>query len=401
MTELPASIKDSTRSLRALLLGYWLGSSALLTIVFGAVDLVERHREVLHDAAHMRDLVAAALFPPIRSADRQMLLEAYANSPREDKLDGMNFVLVVNDLGKIVYSSRPAWLGLPITDPLLARVETDDPDFDAVVHCFLRNPGQCMDLSSTDLQLRTGSFTVVSSVRRPGRDLGLEREELLVVINYDPGVVLADYGQDIAITLLFSLIVSGLLTLVLWYLLRTKLLPQLAEAAHTDTLTQLINRGMFMEQAKDLLAEAEDRDGDMVFAILDIDHFKRVNDTYGHGCGDAALAHVAEIFRMVIRPDDLVCRFGGEEFALLFNGSRESVGRALDRLRLQLEMTRLNFAGHQLKLSASIGAVATADCGYNIDYLYNMADKALYVAKQSGRNRLEWNDGLILSRLGR
>ena len=104
---------------------------------------------------------------------------------------------------------------------------------------------------------------------------------------------------------------------------------------------------------------------------------------------------------MVIRPDDLVCRFGGEEFALLFNGSRESVGRALDRLRLQLEMTRLNFAGHQLKLSASIGAVATADCGFNIDYLYNMADKALYVAKQSGRNRLEWNDGLILSRLGR
>ena len=247
MTELPASIKDSTRSLRALLLGYWLGSSALLTIVFGAVDLVERHREVLHDAAHMRDLVAAALFPSIRSADRQMLLEAYANSPREDKLDGMNFVLVVNDLGEIVYSSRPAWLGLPITDPLLARVETDDPDFDAVVHCFLRNPGQCMDLSSTDLQLLTGSFTVVRSVRRPGRDLGLEREELLVVINYDPGVVLADYGQDIAITLLFSLIVSGLLTLVLWYLLRTKLLPQLAEAAHTDTLTQLINRGMFME----------------------------------------------------------------------------------------------------------------------------------------------------------
>jgi diguanylate cyclase (GGDEF)-like protein len=156
-----------------------------------------------------------------------------------------------------------------------------------------------------------------------------------------------------------------------------------------------------MDQAKDLLAEAEDRGGEMIFAILDIDHFKRINDTYGHSCGDAALAHVAEVFRMVTRPDDLVCRFGGEEFALLFNGQRESVGRALDRLRLQLEMTQLSYAGHQLKLNASIGAVSTADCGYNIDYLYNMADKALYVAKRSGRNRLEWNDGRVFSRLGR
>ena len=401
MAELPVSIRESTRVLRALLLGYWLGASALLTILFGAVDLVERHREVLHDADHMRDLVAASLFPPMRSDERQMLLETYSNSPREDKLDGMNFLLVVNDAGKIVYSSRRAWRGLPITDPLLARVETSDPDFDAVVHCFLRNPGQCMDLSSTNLRLRTGSFTVVRSVARPGRDLGLERQELLVVINYDPGVVLAEFGQDIALGFLFSLIISGLLTLLVWCLLIYRLLPQFAEAAHTDSLTRLINRGLFMDQAKDLLAEAEDRGGEMIFAILDIDHFKRINDTYGHSCGDAALAHVAEVFRMVTRPDDLVCRFGGEEFALLFNGQRESVGRALDRLRLQLEMTQLSYAGHQLKLNASIGAVSTADCGYNIDYLYNMADKALYVAKRSGRNRLEWNDGRVFSRLGR
>jgi diguanylate cyclase (GGDEF)-like protein len=72
---------------------------------------------------------------------------------------------------------------------------------------------------------------------------------------------------------------------------------------------------------------------------------------------------------------------------------------ALERLRLQLEMSRFQVGGHALKLTASIGAVATTDCGYNIDYLYTTADKALYVAKQSGRNRLEWSDGRLLSRL--
>jgi len=110
---------------------------------------------------------------------------------------------------------------------------------------------------------------------------------------------------------------------------------------------------------------------------------------------------VAEIFCTVTRPVDLLCRFGGEEFALLLEGSRQSAGRALERMRLQLEMSRLSFGGHQLKLTASFGAAATAECGYNLDYLYNTADKALYVAKQSGRNRLEWSDGRILSRLAR
>lgn len=361
MPELPVSMRESTRLLRALLLGYWLGASALLTILFGATNLVERHREVLHDAHHLRDLVAASLFASMPSDERQMLLEAYANSPGGDRLEGMNFLLVVNDLGKIVYSSRRAWRRLPITDPLLARVESIDPDFDRVVRCFLRNPDHCMDLSSTNLGLGIGSITVVRSIAKPVRDLGLDRQRLLIVINCDPGVVFAEFGRDVALAFLFSLLLSGLLSLLMWFLLVSRLLPQLAESAHTDALTRLINRALFMDQAKDLLAEAEDRSGEMVFAILDIDHFKNINDTYGHSCGDAALAHAAEVFRMVTRPDDLVCRFGGEEFALLFSGKRESVGRALDRLRLQLEMTRLNYAGHQLKLNASIGAVSTAD----------------------------------------
>lgn len=149
----------------------------------------------------------------------------------------------------------------------------------------------------------------------------------------------------------------------------------------------------------DLLAEAEERNGELVFAILDIDHFKRINDTHGHDCGDVALVSVAAVLATVLRPDDLICRFGGEEFALLLSTSKDQGRKVLERLRLQLEMNRVGYNGHQLPITASIGAAATEDCGHNLDYLYNAADKALYVAKRAGRNRLEWSDPQSLSRL--
>jgi diguanylate cyclase (GGDEF)-like protein len=399
MIELPDPIRQTNRFMRSLLLGFWFTSATVMVLVLAGLDLVERHREVIDHAEHVREFLTASLATPMTAASRQTLLQSYATSRREDQLDGMNMLLVLDKAGRIVYSSRPGWLGLHITDPLLSRSETDDPDFASVVYCFREPKESCLDLTTAQLRMRFGSFTVLRPVSLPMRDLGLARQRLLLVVNYDPGIVFADFSQDVALLIVTCVLFAGLQTLLLAYLLNSRLLPQLAESSHTDGLTRLINRTLFMEQAKDLLAEAESRQGEMVFAILDIDHFKRINDSYGHSCGDAALAHVAEIFQAVTRPDDLVCRFGGEEFALLLDCSRQAAGNALDRLRLQLEMSCFHYAGFQLKLTASIGAAATTECGYNIDYLYTTADKALYGAKQSGRNRLEWSDGRIISRL--
>jgi diguanylate cyclase (GGDEF)-like protein len=310
-------------------------------------------------------------------------------------------MLVIDRNGRVAYTSRPNWVNLSITDSLVSQSETNDADFQAVVNCFRNGQDNCVLLESNDFQFRSSSFTVVRPIEMPRQDLGLGPERMLLLVNYDPGVVLVEFSQDLIAFVLIGASTAALLTLIVWLLLSHRLLPRLMEASHTDGLTQLMNRNLFMEQAKELLAEAEERRGDLVFAILDLDHFKRINDTFGHSCGDEALVHVGEILRTVTRPNDLVCRFGGEEFALLIQGSREAASKALERLRLQLEMSRLNFAGHHLTLHTSVGAAATADCGYNIDYLYTTADKALYSAKQGGRNRVAWSDGRMLSRLSR
>jgi diguanylate cyclase (GGDEF)-like protein len=190
-----------------------------------------------------------------------------------------------------------------------------------------------------------------------------------------------------------------LLTVGLWLFLSSRLLPRLSEVAQTDGLTRLMNRTLFMELAITQLADAEERGAEIVFAILDIDHFKRINDTYGHDCGDVALVTVGSVLATVLRPEDMVCRFGGEEFALLLAADKAASRKILERLRLQLEMSRVGHEGYQVPITASLGAASSADCGYNLDYLYTSADKALYAAKNGGRNRIEWTDSQSTTRL--
>ena len=399
MIRLPSFIKDSSAFVRYWLLSFWLGSSLLIGVVLGLLDVVERHREVIQEGEAARHLVEVLLRSPIQEQERQAMVEAYSQSSNAHRLDGMNMLLVVNSRGEIAYTSRPSWRGLRIDDPLTTMVETDDADFFAVSECFRLRHDDCMELSSTDLRLRFGSFTVVRPVEQPPRDLGLPKEAFLVVVNFDSGLVLMDFSQDLLAVAVLALLLGLLLTVGLWLFLNLRLLPRLSEAAQMDGLTRLMNRTTFMELALDQLAEAEDRNGAMVFVILDIDHFKRINDTYGHDFGDAALVTVGAMLATVLRPDDLVCRFGGEEFALLLSADKASSSKILERLRLQLEMSRFGHEGHQVSITASIGAASTGDCGYNLDYLYAAADKALYAAKNGGRNRVEWKDAQLISRL--
>ncbi|MCP9899875.1 GGDEF domain-containing protein [Cyanobium sp. Cruz CV13-4-11] len=382
-----------------LLFGYWLGATLLLTLLLSLIDVLERHREVIRAGEQASEVVASSMAVVMPPALRQSLVEAYGKTSGSRGADDLNLLLVLDGEGRVAYSSRPAWRTLPIGDPVFSFPETSDPEFRAVVDCFRLNRDDCGLLRSSNIRLATDSLTVIRSVEMASQDLGLPRQRFLVVVNFDAGLIWVHLLEDVLVWLLVSMLFATLLAGFCWLTIAMRLLPRMAEEAQTDGLTGLSNRNHFMEQAITLLAAAEESHGSYVFAILDIDHFKRINDTYGHGCGDAALVAVAGVLKAVTRPEDLVCRFGGEEFALLIPAPKEAGRRAMERLRIQLETSSVLYGGHRLSITASIGALATADSGYNIDYLYTVADRALYQAKQEGRNRVVWFGGESISLL--
>ncbi|MFM7086169.1 MAG: diguanylate cyclase [Cyanobium sp.] len=399
LPSVPSLLKGSSRLLRDLLLAHWLGSTLLLTAILATIDLFDHRWQVQREVDLAAHIVESVLRTPMPDINRQQLLEAYDQSTRVHQADVVNVLMVLDRSGRILYSSRPTWRSLNIDDPLFSQMGNDDPAFATMLRCFRSSDADddCTSGNHSRWQLHLSGYTDVRAVSLPGNDLGLPRRSFLVVVNFDTGMLIADFLQDLPPLLLLSALLSLLLCIVLWLLISTRLLPQVVETSQTDSLTNLMNRTSFMELAMDVLAEAEERQADLVFAILDIDHFKRINDTYGHGCGDAALASVGSLLLTVTRPEDLVCRFGGEEFAMLLSTGRQSGTKVLERLRLQLEMNRVSYRGHKLPITVSIGAAATHECGFNLDFLYNSADKALYAAKHGGRNRLEWNSGKLLS----
>ncbi|MEU7905428.1 GGDEF domain-containing protein [Actinoplanes sp. NPDC049118] len=164
--------------------------------------------------------------------------------------------------------------------------------------------------------------------------------------------------------------------------------------AVTDPLTGLYNRRFFQEMLK-LESERSAQSGrPMAVVILDIDHFKRVNDRYGHPAGDAVLVHVADRLRQTVRGSDIVARFGGEEFVCLLTGADEAAALELaERLRGALCRVPVDIGpGRAVSVTASVGLAATpAEAGRTTvdpDHLVAEADRALYEAKSNGRDRV-------------
>lgn len=154
--------------------------------------------------------------------------------------------------------------------------------------------------------------------------------------------------------------------------------------SHTDFLTGLYNRHKFTELADRELARSLRYDRPLSLIIFDIDYFKRVNDTYGHGVGDEVLKRVARAARERLRESDLIARWGGEEFLVLLPESDESAGvLAAEQLRLNIQES-----GASPTVSCSFG-VARHQQGESLAQWVARADAALYAAKNNGRNRTE------------
>lgn len=158
--------------------------------------------------------------------------------------------------------------------------------------------------------------------------------------------------------------------------------------AATDSLTGLPNRRSFMERLERAVLEARQRPaGDGAVLMLDIDHFKEVNDTWGHAVGDEVLQHVAEVIRQSLRRHDMPGRLGGEEFAaLLPDASLENARALAERVRARLEREPAQTAAGEVGVTISIGVAHFNGGGAR--QLLERADEALYAAKSAGRNRV-------------
>jgi len=158
--------------------------------------------------------------------------------------------------------------------------------------------------------------------------------------------------------------------------------------AREDSLTGLANRRWFDEQLAAAFAQAVEADQPLSLALVDIDHFKRINDHYSHAAGDAALRAVADTMRRQLRAQDLIARYGGEEFALLFPQTTLAQARALaERLRLAVEAVDCSSFAAGLQITVSIGLAERSDHTHH-ERLVSQADARLYAAKNGGRNRV-------------
>lgn len=159
-----------------------------------------------------------------------------------------------------------------------------------------------------------------------------------------------------------------------------------------DSLTKIYNRRFFDETLNKELSRCCRAAKTVGVVFADIDHFKQLNDTYGHQFGDEVLVAVAESFRRTLREADVLARYGGEEFVvLLYQPSEEGVQRAAERMRSELESMELTFEGQRVPVTASLGAVIAFPSREEKDLaeqLLKAADEAMYEAKQAGRNRV-------------
>ncbi|MDP9149978.1 MAG: sensor domain-containing diguanylate cyclase [Myxococcota bacterium] len=167
-----------------------------------------------------------------------------------------------------------------------------------------------------------------------------------------------------------------------------RMLHKLETMATTDGLTGLLNKRAMLEAAAQKIAAAARFARRLSVLVVDIDHFKKVNDTHGHDVGDLVIRGLGDILKRQKRATDVVARFGGEEFVLLCEQTDEKGAMLLaERIREELAKTSFRIAGGAVAVTCSVGVATFPEAGTTWESLFKASDEALYVSKRSGRNR--------------
>ena len=165
------------------------------------------------------------------------------------------------------------------------------------------------------------------------------------------------------------------------------LFSNIKDMANKDFLTGLYNRRFFFESGNAIYINAKRQNENLAVAMVDIDLFKKINDTYGHDIGDIAIKEVKKILTHHLRKSDLVARFGGEEFCILLHDiSLENIEKLFEKVRVSFENNIIKTNGVEISYTVSIGVYyGLSD---SLESLINLSDESLYEAKETGRNKV-------------
>ncbi|MFO1262741.1 MAG: GGDEF domain-containing protein [Rhodoferax sp.] len=208
-------------------------------------------------------------------------------------------------------------------------------------------------------------------------------------------VALAEARQhDVLETIMADSMVAGTLAQVsvafgLILLVSHRYAEKLNQLTMLDGLTGTLNRLGLERMGQRVLLRARQNHRPVAVVMVDADHFKAINDAHGHPAGDQVLQHLARMLMAQVRPSDLVVRYGGEEFALILDGSSlETARQVADRIRAVVESTHVRVESMDIRYRVSAGVCCSDTHGYALPKLIAAADAALYQAKQEGRNRV-------------
>ncbi len=180
-----------------------------------------------------------------------------------------------------------------------------------------------------------------------------------------------------------------LLSVLVFPLRNALMYREAVQSAEKDPLTQLGNRASYNKVIETEISRSNRHNADLCLMIVDIDHFKKINDTYGHLAGDQILQQFSDLLKNTLRQEDAIFRIGGEEFVVVLGSTNLPNARlAAERLRMEIEKSVFKAMDLTIPVSASIGVTLWQN-GENENTLFHRADQALYAAKSTGRNRVK------------
>ncbi|WP_258405292.1 tetratricopeptide repeat-containing diguanylate cyclase [Shewanella mesophila] len=334
-----------------------------------AIELLESKLRIIEETKYV----------PILSQFYSLLSEAYFNENKPIKAE--EYALKTLSLASQTGNSKP----LINTYYILYQITKSRNDFKSALNYHVKY-AQADKAYLDDIKTKHLAFQLAEhqATEQKSRIALLDRQNHLLLTEQKLAKTQAENTR-----LFISLLIAIITLLGFWAYKSWTIQKRLKQLAEYDALTHVFNRGHFTQVAQSALTYCESTQADLSYILFDLDHFKQINDKYGHACGDWVLKKVAKICQAQGRKNDIFARIGGEEFCIALPGCDLNTAIKLAKAcREAIANIDYSKSGHDFQVTASFGITDTKLSGYKLERLFNDADSAMYQSKHGGRNRL-------------